>query len=169
VAREQISKSDPDQNTVSNDPRFEIEFRLMLAVVLHAKHFGFVRDALQAEDLRDQRAKDLYLALEESFRNPGESFEALTSRIEDAEIRTLVMRKRLENEFGEQPEAFIRQGVLRLRVGVLENRRLFVEQTLKRLHHLEHQDSQMVRELLEEKMILDQTLRDLKRNEWSAE
>jgi DNA primase len=152
-----------------SDPRFEIEFRLMLAVFLHAGHFPFVRDHLQAEDFRDFRAKDLFLALEESFRQPGEGFEALVARIDDDTIRTLVLQKRLENEFGDRPEAFIRQGVFRLRAGVLESRRSHVEQTLKRLHHLEHQDSQMIRELLEEKMILDQTLRDLKDNERSAE
>jgi len=149
--------------------RNQLEFRLMLAVFLHASFFSFVRDTLQLEDLKDTWARDLFLALEESFRDTSESFESMTERLESEELRAIVFQKRIESEFNEQPGIFIKQGVYRLKSAVLESRRNYIEQTITRLQHAEPADDRSIRDLQAEKIILDQTLRDLKKHERSVE
>lgn len=142
-----------------------MEFKLLLAVFLHPDQYASFRNLMPLEDLRDADARDMYIALEESFREGSFDFETLISRLESEELRSLVRRRQLNEEFANDTEKFIKEGVYRIKFSLLESRRNNIEQALNRFNHMEKPDFGAIKELLEEKMIIDQTLRDMSRNE----
>jgi len=156
--------------SVAQNPRGDMEFRLMLAVLFNGEYFGLVRAQLNIDDLSDSRAREIWIALEEVFRKTSIiDFDTVLGGIESKELREHILRRHFENEFSENAEDFIRQGIFRMRYRATEQRRTYVEQTLKRLFHQEQQDPKALKELLEEKIILDQTLENLKENERSTQ
>lgn len=142
-----------------------LEFRLLLAVFLHPDQYPQFRNMIPLEDLREPAARDMYIALEETFREGVMDFEHLVSRLESGDLRDTVRRRQLNEEFAGETEKFIKDGVYRIKTTLLESRRTNVEQALNRFNHMDKPDFSAIKELLEEKMIIDQTLRDMSRNE----
>ena len=128
---------------------------LMLSVAANQELFPLVRNAgIALQDLDDARARALYVALEEAFRDGEGGFDALCARIEDPVLRETAIRKASSGEFDLNPGRLISDGVKCLRESALRRKseRLGVE--LRRIEK-EGPDPARARELLAEKMHLD--------------
>ena len=135
---------------------------LMLGVVAHPELFPAVRNGgMTLGDLDDERAARLYVALEEAFRAEEQGFEPVCARIEDAELRDLVIRKVASGEFDLNQERAVADAVRRIRQRTLLRRTELVSAELRRLEK-ESADPVRLRDLLEEKMHLDGELEKLK-------
>jgi len=99
------------------------DFVLLSALVIHAELFATFRAHVALEDIDDSRAKDLYIALEESFRADDTRLDAVLSRIVDEGLRSSVLERAATGEFAEKPEAFVLDGASRIRIRSLEQRR----------------------------------------------
>ena len=135
---------------------------LMLGVVAHPELFPSVRNGgLALADLDDERAAQIYVAMEEAFRAEETGFEAVCARIEDAELRDVVRRRVTSGEFDQNQERAVADGVRRIRQRTLLRRNELVSAELRRLEK-EEADPARLRDLLEEKMHLDSELGKLK-------
>jgi DNA primase len=135
---------------------------LMLAVAANRESFALVRaGGVLLSDLDDERARSLFVALEESFRAEEPGFEAFCARIEDAQLKDLVIRKASSGEFDFNQERLVADGVRRIRQRALGKKIDMLAAEMKRAEK-ESADPARMRELLAEKMHLDSELERLK-------
>lgn len=132
---------------------------LMLATMANRGLFSFVRTLLSVEDLRDERAREVFIALEESLRAGEESTELLLERIENEELRRLIVERVTSEEFALNGEAIVRDTAYRIKQRNLQERRKSIEIRLRRG---ETADDEEEIELLHEQQYLDAELRKLR-------
>ena len=137
------------------------ELRLMLAVASRREHFTEIRTELTLDGLVEEAARSVYVACEESFRRGEESMDAFLAHIDDEATRDLVLSRLASGEFEDHWEDAVRDGIRRIKATRLDERRRRVSSQLKSLSQGSHSPHEM-KELLEEKMHLDQELQQLK-------
>ncbi|MFP4204607.1 MAG: DNA primase [Spirochaetaceae bacterium] len=132
---------------------------LMLATVANRGLFSFVRTVLTVEDLHDRRAREVYIALEECLRAGEESVELLLERIEDADLRRILVARVSSDEFALNGETVVRDTAYRIKQRNLRERRKSIEARLRRGGI---QDPTEEMELLHEQQYLDAELQKLR-------
>ena len=136
------------------------ELRLMLAVAVNREQFSVVRARLEADDLEDDRARALYIVLEDCFRRNQHDPDTLLRRIESEELRALVAQKLTVDEFSVNVEAYVADGVRQVKSHALERQR---EQILEQVRRAEHEGATgVVSDLLADKIFLDSELNKLR-------
>jgi DNA primase len=137
------------------------EVFLMLLVAAHQELYPVVRSSgIGLADLEDARARDLYVALEESFRAEEGSLEALCARLEDAVLRQALLARASSGEFDVNPERMVTESVKRVKQRALTRRRDALDAEMRRLGQGAAEPARM-RELLAEKMHLDSEIKRL--------
>ena len=136
------------------------ELRLMLAVAVNREQFGVVRDRLEADELQDDRARALYIVLEDCFRHDQSDPDSLLRRIESDELRALVAQKLAVEEFTVNVEAYVAGGVRQVKSRALERKR---DRLMERVRRAEQEGStEAISELLADKIFLDSELNKLR-------
>ncbi len=107
---------------------------LLLACAVNRDYFSIVRSAINAEDLTDGHAKELYIALEECFREEATSMDALLNHVEDEDLRRLITEKASGNEFSAHGKRLVSESVNRIKERSLKERR---EQLIRRNRELD--------------------------------
>ncbi len=134
---------------------------LFLAVAANPELFPLVRNGgISISDLDDERARQLFIALEECFRAEETGLDALCARIDSPALRDLVIRKVASGEFDMNQERLVRDGVRRVRQRELAKRIDLLGAEMRRIDR-ESPDAARMRELLAEKMHLDDELAKL--------
>jgi len=151
-----------DHEPPRNGTALSHDLFLMLATVQSREHFAFVRRFVQPEDLEDAIAREIYLALEESFRRGESSMESLLGRVTKPGVVQIVQERVATGEFAEHGERAIRDSVLAIRRRAMEKQRRAVEIELRRVAAAESRNDDEYLELLSEKMHLDRELEKLK-------
>ncbi|WP_020613658.1 DNA primase [Sediminispirochaeta bajacaliforniensis] len=134
------------------------ELFLMLAVIVNRASFAYVRSTIGVDDLEDSFAREIYIALEEAYRNGEESLESLIQRLDRQELKNLVYEKISGNEFSVNGESIIHDGVRAIRLQRLEERRRRVEAEIRESERKGIPIGE-IRELVGEKIYLDQELK----------
>ncbi len=151
-----------DHASEGTRPGLSHDLFLMLATVQSREHFAFVRRYVQPEDLEDPVAREIYIALEESYRREETSLETLLTRITKPEVVTLVHERIATGEFAEHGERAIRDAVLAIRRRAVRKQIRAVETELRRVAAEHDEAGADYVELLSEKMLLDRELEKLK-------
>ena len=134
---------------------------LMLATVRNRGQYAYVRRFVQPEDLEDDAAKEICLALEEAFRRDEQSLDALLERITKPGIAEVIRRRIASEEFALEDDQSVRDAVLAIRRRALMKQRRAVEIELRRVAAGSDPGNDY-RDLLSEKMLLDRELQKLK-------
>ena len=109
---------------------------------------------LEIEDFADARARRLYIALEDCYRNgQNDDTENLLLRLEADELRSLVARKLSSDEFTGNADAYVSGGIRTVRSHALERKRARLLEQVRRAEHAGAEGE--VKELLADKMYLD--------------
>ncbi len=156
--REQETKKSRGNPARVEEHSSTAEMYLMLAVAVHRQYFAHVRKLIGASDLRDHSARELFIALEESYRADESDLDALLSRIEDPDLVARVAHQVSSDELNENAPVLIEDTVRRVRRESLLRKRKQLNARLTRSVH--SRDTE--RELLEELMALDGELQKLK-------
>ena len=136
------------------------ELRLMLAAAVNREQFSVVRSRLEADELQDDRARALYIVLEDCFRHDQGDPDSLLGRIESDELRALVAQKLAVDEFNVNVEAYVASGVRRVKSHALERRR---DRLMEQVRRAQHEGStEAISELLADKIYLDSELNKLR-------
>jgi DNA primase len=134
---------------------------VFLAVAARQDLFPIVRNSgIAMEDLEDPTARELFVALEDTFRSEDTSFTALLERIEDPSLKDLLVGKIASGEFDQNQEKMIGDGVKRIKQRTLMKKRDGLATEMRRIES-EKTDMARLKELLEEKMHLDDELAKL--------
>ncbi len=134
---------------------------LMVAVAAHPELYPVVRNGgVSLSDLDDEQARELFVALEESFRAEEMGLDALCARLESPALKDLVMRGAVSGEFDLNQEKMVRDGVRQVRQRELRKR---IDQLGAEMRRAEREkpDAARMRDLLAEKMHLDDELAKL--------
>ena len=89
------TKKQSEQKTSSGEqiiPLYRQELYLMIAAIAEPWRFEYIRSLIGVGELRDNEARSLYIAAEEWYRNGEQSLESLCSRLEDRELRELIIK-----------------------------------------------------------------------------
>ena len=151
-----------DGERTTADPALSHDLFLMLATVRHRERYAYVRRFVQPEDLEDDVAKEIYLALEEAFRREEQSLDALLERIIKPGVAEMIRRRIASEEFATEDDRSVRDTVLAIRRRALVKQRRAIEVELRRLAAGGGDAGVDYRELLSEKMYLDRELQKLK-------
>ena len=156
VERQAVAGEPPVEKGVTPD------LFLMPAVATNRDLFPLVRNGgVDLSDLDDERARTLFVALEDAYRAEEKSFESLCARLDDPALRDLAIRKAASGEFDMNQERMVADGLRRIRQRSLRKRIENLSAEMRRTEK-ESRDPQRINELLAEKMHLDSELEKLK-------
>ena len=156
--------------TTAKPARAGYELLFMGAVFVNPGMFGEIRADFIPEDLDDPGARELYIILEEWFREsepgnykgPGSSLELL-DRLQDGNLRDFILRQEALGSFA-NPAKIIAGGMVRIKIKILEKKRRELIRELRNttLNEIPHNDVQRQEILLAEKVYIDAELAKLK-------
>jgi DNA primase len=131
---------------------------LMIAVAANLEYFSEVRNTLSPEELSDPRAKQIYISLEDCYRNELHSMEDLWSKLDDQSIKSLILQKVSSEEFSVNARDIIEDGVSRIKQRGIISKRASLIRNLSQLRGNDPQTIQREKELQTEIMVLNDQL-----------
>jgi DNA primase len=106
------------------------ELYLLTAVLVNRRLYPKLRSSLSIEELEDPGAKELFIALEEWFRNRNTDEEDrsqaippdLLSRINGDALRNFVIEQGIKGAFSSNPEGLVKDSIRQIKIKRLERR-----------------------------------------------
>ncbi len=138
----------------------DAELRAILAVVANFDFFHIMRSSLSVDDFEGIIAREMFITLEECFREGATSTDSILSRCSE-DVRNLVAQSITSGEFAQNSKQVIDGSVQMLKKKSLMRKR---ERLLNRMRQLQsgtNDDSSMLDALLSEKMNIDFELNKL--------
>ena len=150
----------PAKRNAGEDPqalKMSPDLYLSLAVAANFHMFKEVRGRITLEDLEGEAARNLFIALEETYRCEESSLDAILDRLDSEDVKTALLARSAAGEFNDNPSSIINDCMARIRVRSLGKKRTHLQQKIR---ELEQSGGAMVEinKLLEEKMFLDTEL-----------
>jgi DNA primase len=151
------------------------ELYLLSIVLVNFRLYPNFRKAISIDEIEDPAAKELFIAMEESYINEEGGVDDLMARISSPALRQYVAEKGTSKEFLNDPEQLVKDGIKRIQQKKLTRR---LSEIVAELHNLESPagkngfpgeaapgagawGNSRIEELLVEKMYVDTELRRL--------
>lgn len=142
---------------------FTSDLLLMLIVTVNFEKYAEIRKQLETADLVNPAAKELYVVLEELYRGGESSLDLLLTKIENEELRSLVLEKARSDEYKNDTDRILRDAVRRVLVDKFTRKRNEVEAKIRVLSSQKNAEANhSIEDLIREKMFLDQELIELR-------
>jgi DNA primase len=157
-----IVKSDPANSSekAAAPIRINEELYLLIAVFINNDLYQKFRSILSIEEVEDPRAKEMFIALEEWYRNDSMGFDDLLARIEDELLKRFILEKSASGAFQMSPEKIISDGVKRIKRKNLERRSNAIVLSLRSAKN--EGSETRIEDLMAEKVHIDAELLRLK-------
>ncbi|MDR2760155.1 MAG: DNA primase [Spirochaetaceae bacterium] len=104
-------------------PRMNEELFLLTVVFLNPGLYPKLLSAFTIEELKDPHAKELFIALDEWYRNDSSGMDDLLSRVNDEGLRKFVLERGNSEAFSVRVEQLVSDGIRRIKQKRLERRR----------------------------------------------
>ncbi|WP_428768183.1 DNA primase [Treponema sp. HNW] len=137
------------------------EMRSVLAVIANPDYFSLMRSSLNADDFDDARARDMFVTLEECFREDAVSSDSILRRC-SGEVRAMVTGAVTSGEFTLNSRQAVEDGIRLIRKNSLERRRDRIGTKIRALQGSAPDTRQELDALINEKMNIDFELQQLK-------
>ena len=135
------------------------ELYLMLAVIENYDYFYVVRDELSVDDIEDRNARNIYIILEESYRNNSFSRENILEKIENSDLRSLIAKKLSSEEFSVNYKQLIDDSINVIKLKNLQIKRMKIEKIIAKD---DGSDPYQLEKLIAEKLFYDKEIEKLK-------
>ncbi|HDQ14198.1 MAG TPA: DNA primase [Sediminispirochaeta sp.] len=134
---------------------------LMLVAVTNTGYFPRIRNSISLDSLSDPQARELYIALEEAYRNDELDIDHVIPKIEHEELQHLVFEKIATGEYELNTEELVKDGIKTVRRRALEKKR---DEVISKIRNFDQQGAHRdaLKDLLSEKMFLDEELNRFK-------
>lgn len=139
------------------------ELRAMIAVLSNNDCFKEFRSRISVDELEDPLARDLYIALEESYREGSMSFESIMRKTANLELESLVAKYIVSGEFSMRFKDIIDDSVVLIKRNNLEKKRDSISNQIRLFDVRDNEDQKQLDMLLSEKMHIDLELETLKK------
>lgn len=157
--RKEIHKEDGNQQ---KKQKSSLEMFLMISSVANIELFPFIRKKIELNDLLDEDAQELFVALEEVYRSGSMTSAAVIEHIEDMDLRSHVLEKVSGSEFVFADDMPIKEAMQRLRERNVRSRKNFLQQELRSIRGTDIESIDHQKEIMAELMHLDTILRDVR-------
>jgi DNA primase len=161
-------EENPRQNQGKVRVRMNDELFLLMVVAVNdmkagnQKLYPEFRNALKINEIDDTAAKELFIALEESYINDEAGIDQFLDRIKLNEVRDFFLEKGSSEEFSINPEKLLADGIKKVTRKKLEHQLDEIVIKLRGLKKNAEAGDEEANELLIEKMRIDENLRQLK-------
>ncbi|TVR92853.1 MAG: DNA primase [Spirochaetaceae bacterium] len=147
----------------SREDHISLDLYVLLAAAANRDEFSFLRRVVNLQDLKDDRAKELYIALEEAYRSEEQSVERLLERIPDEGLRRMLVKKLASEEFVGEGHLLIAEGARSIRERSFKEKQQQIDVELRRLQRSREGDRrEREEELLQKKIDIDRELARVK-------
>ena len=165
AARERLEERSADNRQRLNKGfKPNAEVRSVLAVVANPDYFTLMRSSLTADDFDDALARDMFITLEECFREDAVSSDSILKRCSE-QVRAMVAKAVTSGEFELNSRKTVDDGIRLVRTNALRRKRDSVVNRIRCLQNARQEDAATQNELntlLNEKMNIDSELQRLK-------
>jgi DNA primase len=147
--------------------RMNDELFLLIVVSVNTHLYPEFRAAIEIREIEDAAARELFVALEECFRNEESGSDALMSHIASPELRRFVIERGISPEFrGDEkrdPRKLMEDGIRRVKEKKLRRRlsEIGAELRLRERNSGSGESGGDLQELIAEKMYIDAEIRKL--------
>jgi DNA primase len=163
AARRSETAGEPKVRPETAGPRMSYELSLLAVVCVNPELYPKLRGVLEKEELSDPRARELFIALEEWYRDGGTGMDDLLSRISDDALRDFVMAREAAGAFSHNAGQLVSDGINRVRQEGLKRRRLEIVAELRSMENGgRNSPGGRLEDLLTEKVHIDGELRRFK-------
>jgi DNA primase len=167
VNRESATKKLEGRNTTEIKAEIikpNAELRAILAVVSNIGFFPLMRGSLSADDFEDPLAKDMFITLEECYREDIVNYDSILLKLQNENLRNIVAQAVTSGEFAQNTEKTINDSIKMIRLNSLKKRRESLMMTIRQLSMSENtlENQARLNTLLNEKMNIDTELRFIK-------
>lgn len=140
------------------------ELRAVLAVVSNIDFFPLMRGSLSADDFEDSLAKDMFITLEECYREDIVNYDSILLKLQNENLRNIVAQAVTSGEYAQNSEKTIKDSIKMIRLNSLKRRRESLMMTIRHLSMSENnlENQQRLNTLLNEKMNIDTELKFIK-------
>lgn len=135
------------------------DFALVLACIQRGEFFEHLRNAISHDDLQDGTAKRLFLHGEDAYRHGEEFPRAVLDRLQDEDVRNGVLQRLTSGEYARWKVEDIDRAIRYIRIRKLEEKQHVLAGEIRLV---ETGDARKMRELLAQKIAIDQELSQLK-------
>lgn len=150
-----------DSNSVTavQENRISAELFLLLAVMAHSEYFELVRNEFTADDFYDSRARNLFITMEECFRNGVFSEDVILGHLENEKLKEIILQKLSSDEFQLNPESIIKESIRNIQIDHLAIKRLKVERMIRKAAS---EQNSVPEDLIADKRFYDDEIEKLK-------
>ena len=138
------------------------ELRAVLAVAANPDFFQVMRSRITSDDIEDADAKDLYIVLEECYRNGTMSHESILANCRDEQLRSLITETIVGGEFAVNARKILEDAITHIRRNALEKKRNRILAGMNNISTGSVEDMLAVSEMMAEKKSIDEELAKLK-------
>ena len=152
AARRRIEKRQSDSQPV----RLNAELRIMLSVIANFQWFRDLRSALSVDDFEDSLAKEMFIELEDCFRNDSYSVGVLLERFEsDESVQRLIRESVMSPEYTNMNASALEDSIKRMRRNTLDKKSRALLNEIRCLHPHDSEEQKRMDNLLLEKQNID--------------
>ena len=137
--------------------RLNAELRSVLAVVANLDTYGLMRSSLSPEDFEDPVARELFIILEECYREESVLHGSVLAKCSDEQLKSLVARAVASGEYADNQDKVIKDSIRHIRRNSLERKRIRLLNKIRQLSltAATYEDQRLLEELISEKMSID--------------
>ncbi len=121
-----------------------------------------MRSRITSDDIEDADARNLYIVLEDCYRNETMSHESIFAACQDEQMRTVITETIVQGEFAENAQKVMEDGIVRIRKNGLEKKRIKLMARMNVAPGTSLEDVRSIDELMAEKKSIDEELAKLK-------
>ena len=161
-ARSKLRTTSTNNNEKAKLPEkivLNAETRAMLAVIANVDYFSMMRSSLSVDDFEDVLARDMFIALEECYREGSMSYDNFLSKCTDERVQLIVSQSVTSGEFAINSEKTVEDCIWLIRKNSLERKRDRLLNQIRQCQGNTLEEQQKLNLLLNEKMSIDLELR----------
>ena len=161
-ARSKLRTTSTNNNEKAKLPEkivLNAETRAMLAVIANVDYFSMMRSSLSVDDFEDVLARDMFIALEECYREGSMSYDNFLSKCTDERVQLIVSQSVTSGEFAINSEKTVEDCIWLIKKNSLERRRDRLLNQIRQCQGNTLEEQQKLNLLLNEKMSIDLELR----------
>lgn len=136
------------------------ETRAVLAVIANVDYFSMMRASLSVDDFEDALAKDMYIALEECYREGSMSYDTFLSKCTDERVQRIVTNAVTSGEYSINSQQTVEDCIRLIKKNSLEKKRDRLVNQIRQCQGNTLEEQQKLDLLLNEKMSIDLELRN---------
>ena len=141
------------------------EVRAVLAVISNTDYFPLMRNSLTADDFEDVIARDMFITLEECFREDSFSYDNILEKCSSDELKKLIAKAVTTGEFTLNSQQAVEDSIKMVRYNSLLRKREHLTNSIRQLSSFQNgnlETEQKLNALVTEKINIDTELQKMR-------